>query len=316
MGIFYNKKEEELRVGRIIIAIIIVVFSLIMLISSISRVPVGSVGVETHMAKVTGKTYSSGWYLKQPFADHIIDMSIQQQTIEYDTIQGELSGKELINMDLKMVYSLNPNMASYVYENYGTDYMDSLLPKEEVFDVVKGLVATYDIEDIRTNRAEIMSKAATELKNRFSSRGVLITSLALSNYDFGDLEASIHDEVVAKQQRKTVSEQNRLNVEKAENDKKVAEIEAQKSAAVKKTEAEAEANAVKIKAEGEAEAIKIKGAAEAEANKKLSESLTPDLVEMKRIERWNGSKATVILGEQNTPLVTVPTEETSSNENK
>lgn len=303
---FYNSEKEEVRVGRIVGTATAAIAAIVLICGSLTRVPVGSVGVQTKMSKVTGRTYSSGWYFKIPFAEHMVDMSIQQQTVEYPTIQGELSGKEIINMTLKMTYSLDGDKAAYVYENYGENYIRTLMPQEEVFDVVKGIVATYDIEDVRTNRAAIMQQAADGLRERFGERGVTITSLALANYDFGELEASIDAEVQAKQERKTVAEQNQLALEKAENEKKVAEIEAAKSAAVKQTQAKADAEAAKIKAQGEADAIKIKGEAEAAANKKLAESLTPDLIKAKEIEQWNGSRATVILGEQNQPIVSIP----------
>lgn len=306
MSFFYDNKKEEVRAGRIVASIAGGLLVIGLFCGSITRVPVGSVGVKTNMAKVTGNIYSSGWYLKVPFADHMIDMNIQQQSIEYPSIQGELSGKELINMTLKLTYSLNGDKAANVYENYGENYITTLMPQEEVFDVVKGIVATYDIEDVRTNRAAIMAKAADGLRERFGDRGITITSLALANYDFGDLEASIDAEVKAKQERKTVAEQNQLAIEKAENEKKVAEIEANKAAEVKRTQAQAEADAAKIKAEGEADAIRIKGEAEAEANKKLADSLTSELIKAKEIEQWNGSKATVILGEQTQPIIPIP----------
>jgi len=306
MGFFYNTEKETVRAGRIVGTVIAGVAAFLLLTGSITRVPVGSVGVQTNMAKATGNTYSSGWYFKIPFAEHMIDMSIQQQSIEYPSIQGELSGKELINMTLKLTYSLNGDKAASVYENYGENYITTLMPQEEVFDVVKGIVATYDIEDIRTNRAAIMQQAADGLRERFGSRGITITSLALANYDFGDLEASIDAEVKAKQERKTVAEQNELAIEVAENAKKVAEIEAEKAAEVKRTQAQADADAAKIKAEGEANAIKIRGEAEAEANEKLAASLTPELIKAKEIEQWNGSKATVILGESTQPIVPIP----------
>lgn len=305
---FYDKENDEIRAGRIVATASAAIAAIVLICGSLTRVPVGSVGVQTKMSKVTGHTYSSGWYFKIPFAEHMIDMSIQQQTVEYPTIQGELSGKELINMTLKMTYSLDGDKAAYVYENYGENYISTLMPQEEVFDVVKGIVATYDIEDVRTNRAAIMQKAADGLRERFGERGVTITSLSLANYDFGELEASIDAEVQAKQERKTVAEQNQLAIEKAENEKKVAEIEAAKAAAVKQAQAKAEADAAKVKAQGEADAIKIKGEAEAEANKKIADSLTSELIKAKEIEQWNGSKATVILGEQTQPIVPVPEE--------
>lgn len=303
---FFINKDGNIRSGRIVATVIAGVAAILLIGGSIARVPIGSIGVKTNMSQVTGRTYSSGWYFKIPFAEHMIDMSIQQQTVEYPTIQGELSGKELINMTLKMTYSLNGDKAAYVYENYGENYIATLMPQEEVFDVVKGIVATYDIEDVRTNRAAIMQQAADGLRERFGSRGITITSLSLANYDFGELEASIDAEVKAKQERKTVAEQNQLAIEKAENEKKVAEIEAEKAAEVKRTQAQADADAAKIKAQGEADAIKIKGEAEAEANKKLADSLTSELIKAKEIEQWNGSKATVILGEQTQPIVPIP----------
>lgn len=305
---FYTDKDGDIRAGRIVGSIIAGSAAIVLFLGSVTRVPIGSIGVKTNMAQVTGRTYSSGWYFKIPFAEHMIDMSIQQQTVEYPTIQGELSGKELINMTLKMTYSLNGDKAAYVYENYGENYIATLMPQEEVFDVVKGIVATYDIEDVRTNRAAIMAQAADGLRERFGSRGITITSLALANYDFGELEASIDAEVKAKQERKTVAEQNQLAIEKAENEKKVAEIEAEKAAEVKRTQAQADADAAKIKAQGEADAIKIKGEAEAETNKKLADSLTSELIKAKEIEQWNGSKATVILGENTQPIVPIPEE--------
>ncbi len=305
---FFTDKDGDIRGGRIVATAIAGVAAILLIGGSIARVPIGSIGVKTNMAQVTGRTYSSGWYFKIPFAEHMIDMSIQQQTVEYPTIQGELSGKELINMTLKMTYSLNGDKAAYVYENYGENYIATLMPQEEVFDVVKGIVATYDIEDVRTNRAAIMQQAADGLRERFGSRGITITSLSLANYDFGELEAAIDAEVKAKQERKTVAEQNQLAIEKAENEKKVAEIEAEKAAEVKRTQAQADADAAKIKAQGEADAIKIKGEAEAEANKKLADSLTSELIKAKEIEQWNGSKATVILGEQTQPIVPIPEE--------
>ena len=52
--------------------------------------------------------------------------------------------------------------------------------------------------------------------------------------------------------------------------------------------AQAEAKAALLKAEAEAEALKIAAEAEAEANKKIAASLTKELVEKIKYERWDG----------------------------
>lgn len=285
------------------------VATVILFCSSLTHVPVGSVGVQTNMSKVTGRTYSSGWYFKAPFAVSVHDMSIRQQTIEYDAIEGELAGKEIINMSLKLVYSLNGDKAAYVYENYGENYINTLMPHTEVFDVIKAVVAKYDIETVRSSRDAIMGEARDALQERFGERGVTITSLALSNYNFGDLEASINAEVQAKQERKTQQEQMALAKEKAENDKVVAQINAEKDAEVKKTQAQAEADAKVIAAQGEADAIKVKADAEADAIKKKAAALTPDYIKSQEIEKWDGSKVIVNGGNS---IVSLPAEVTAA----
>lgn len=45
---------------------------------------------------------------------------------------------------------------------------------------------------------------------------------------------------------------------------------------------------MRIEAEGKADAQKIAAEAEAEANRKIAQSLTPELIEKIKYERWNG----------------------------
>ena len=306
MSFFYNEKEEEVRGGRIAAVAAGGVAAIVLLFSSLTHVPVGSVGVQTNMSRVTGRTYSSGWYFKTPFAVQVHDMSIRQQTVEYDTIEGELAGKELINMNLKLVYSLNSDKASYVYENYGENYIDTLMPRDEVFDVVKATVAKYDIEEVRSSRDGIMTEARDALQARFGERGVTITSLALSNYNFGDLEASINAEVQAKQERKTVAEQKALELEKAEADKEIKEAQAnaEKEALLIKTQADADAK--KIAADGEAYQKKTLADADAYAIQKAKEEITPEYVEWQKWQKWNGSWQ--VIGTDGSTILSVPAE--------
>lgn len=78
------------------------------------------------------------------------------------------------------------------------------------------------------------------------------------------------------------------------NEQRVAAAEA--DAAEAKARAEGEAEAAKIKAQGEAEAIKARAEAEAEANRKISESITPELIDYNRIESWDGKLPSVMTG--------------------
>ena len=66
-------------------------------------------------------------------------------------------------------------------------------------------------------------------------------------------------------------------------------------------DAEAAAKEKKIKAQSDAEAILIKAEAEAEANKKISQSLTPELIQKKMIDKWDG-KLPIISGNSSSIL--------------
>lgn len=105
-------------------------------------------------------------------------------------------------------------------------------------------------------------------------------------YNFDQaLEDAIAQKNVATQKQKTQAIEIQTEKERAAADKEIAILNAERDAAVKLKEAEANAEAIRVKAD-----------AEAEANKKIAQSVTPELVEYPEIEKWNGSKATVITG--------------------
>ena len=102
------------------------------------------------------------------------------------------------------------------------------------------------------------------------------------------------------------------NLTRTAADKSVEEAITRRSAAAQELEAETlkqqqaqkEAETKKIKAQGEADAALIKAQGEAEANRVLSESLTPELIQMMEIEKWNGSKATTVVNDAKSTVVT------------
>lgn len=69
---------------------------------------------------------------------------------------------------------------------------------------------------------------------------------------------------------------------------------------------EAEARQEVARAEGKAQAILAEAKAQAEANKILGESLTPELVRYKMVEKWEGKLPTVSGGEGMSFLMQMP----------
>lgn len=105
------------------------------------------------MSVVTGKCYSSGWHFHTPFAISLEDMLIQRQVVDLPQTSASLSGKETVFLSMKMTYSLNSAAAPEIYENYGENYIDTLMPTDEIFDVIKPVTAKYTIDEFATSRA-------------------------------------------------------------------------------------------------------------------------------------------------------------------
>ena len=94
------------------------------------------------------------------------------------------------------------------------------------------------------------------LNEKLNEIGLYVTDVNIINFDFSEAYINAIEE-------KQVAQQQLL---KAETEKQTAI-----------TNAEAEAEATRIKAE-----------AEAAANKALTESLTPELIEYNKIQKWDG----------------------------
>lgn len=132
----------------------------------------------------------------------------------------------------------------------------------------------YTIEEIRQKKTEIMDKVVEAVSSHFKDYGITITVLGMKegiSYENAAIQEAIDEKFSSEQMIVTQQNLNEVAVAKAQ----------------------AEAEAALLKAQADAEAVKIAAEAEAEANKKLAASLTPELIEMMKYERWNGQLPTI-----------------------
>ena len=124
--------------------------------------------------------------------------------------------------------------------------------------------------------------------------GITIVSIAIEDIDFTDA-------FTAAVEAKQVAAQNKLTAE-TEQAQKTMEEQAIAERAIIAANAEAEKAVIAANAELEvvkvqAEAALYAGEKEAEMNKRISESLTPDLIRYYWIKEWNGELPRTVLGE-------------------
>lgn len=151
-------------------------------------------------------------------------------------------------------------------------------PHKEIVDFAKAHV-------FGDKRQELNEALDEYLKQKFEPYGIIIDTVNFTSISTDDeTQAAIQKKVNAQQELELANIEAKTAKVQADKDKEVALIAAEQE----KEKASIQAEQAKIDAEGKAEAIKIKAEAEAEANRKIAESLTPELIEKQKIDKWNG----------------------------
>lgn len=266
-----------------IIAILIVVVLLATAIPCIQVVPAGSTGIRVTMGKVDPNLIPPGPTFKLPFVQSIKTVNNKQQTYVFpDRVWGESSEQTVVYMEnVAVSYQIMPEYSVWLYSNV-TDYQNNALPPALLSSAMKAAMVELGANDV-TNRAKIepiaLQKLQEALNMKYGGNEVVhVTSVNINNMDFEDnYNQAIEQRQIAQLEYEKQQIAIKTQLEKAEADKNEREIKA--NAAAKEKE---------IQADAEAKAIKSVANAQAEANEKLAKSLTKELVEYQKIEKWDG----------------------------
>ena len=139
------------------------------------------------------------------------------------------------------------------------------------------------------------------VREKFDPYGIIVENTSLINIEADEeTRAQVQRRVNAIQELELAQTEKKTAQVKADQEKAVAltKAEQDKETAIINAEQEKEtavinAEQAKIKAEGQAEATRIKAEAEAAANKMIADSLTDELIEKSKIDKWDGSVPTV-----------------------
>lgn len=299
------------KIGAIALGVVIVL-GLIMALICTEKIPAGYVGVVYSMnGGVAEETLGQGWHLVSP-TKKITDYSIGiEQSYLTATDDGDSpnddsfsapskDGKGL-QMELTFTYRFDPSCVPSTFTRFkgrsGKELLTTFI-KPNIISWTKEVTAKYPVTDILgEKRAELNMVLSQYLAEKFKPYGIIIESASLINIEVDDeTRASITKKVTAQQALELAQIEKETAEVQAEKDKQVALINAEKekeTASIEaekvKINAEAEANKIKIKANADAEAIKIKAEAEAQANQEIAASLTTELLEKTKLDKWNGS---------------------------
>ena len=262
--------------------------------------------------RISDEVLTQGWHIVAPTKEvTLYSIGIEQSYLTAgedgdskgdDSFEVPSSDGKGLNVDLTFTYRYDVDQVTDLFTRFkgqsGKEVRDSFI-KPNIISWTKEVTAKYPVTDILGDeRANLNIAVSNYIRDKFEPYGIIIENVSLIDINADDeTRASSQRKVNAQQELELAQiEQKTANVQ-AQKDKEVALIEAEKEKEV----AEINAEKAKIKAEGDAEATKIKAEAEAEANAKIAKSLTPELIEKEKIDKWNGSVP--VVDGSSTPII-------------
>ena len=259
------KPTDKKKVGNIIKWVVIAVIAVVIIASAVVIVPAGSTGVVVTLGKVSDTVMQEGMHFKIPFLQQVEKISNKIQVVE---INSEAVSKDLqqISSTLAVNYRIGYNDSAKIYKNIGSDY-ENIVLLPAVQESMKSVTAKYTAEELITKRAQVGSEIKDGIGEKVQEYGIVIEKFNLVNFDFSE---EFNDAIEAKQ----VAEQNLITTKTQQEQQIVI--------------AEAEAKKQIIAAEAEATATRTRAEAKAEANNVITGSITPELIDYTKVDKWDG----------------------------
>ena len=283
---------------------LVIIIAVIALIFCTVRIPAGYVGVIYNMnGGISDKTLSQGFHLISP-TQKVTTYSIGiEQSYLTSGNDGDSENDESfevpsndgkgLTVDMTFTYRYDADNVANTFTRFkgqsGKEVKNTFI-KPNIMSWTKEVTAKYSVIDLLGDkRASLNSELTDYLKEKFEPYGIVIESVSLINIDPDDETRSAVQKKVNAQQ----------DLELAKIEQQTANVTAEKEKEVAITKANQEKETAQI----EAEAKLIQAQAEAESNRLIAQSLTPELIEKQKYEKWDGKLPTVQAGSASSIIV-------------
>lgn len=268
-----------MRISKIlgVVIIIIAVLGGIFCVASMERIEAGEVGVVYSMRDgVQDEVLQQGVHFINPlYKVNEFPVSQQQLVLSNNPADYNSSSHDdwhvdapadggMVKLNLTVNYNFMPDRVVSLYERFRGMDGDTLVEnmvQNSIIAYIKEVTPRFSVMDIYSTKKADVSQAITEYLNSKLNEeyGINIASALIIDVQ---LDETLMQKIQAKEQAKQ-------DAEKAELDKQTAIAQAETD---------------KVKAQAKADIAIIEAKAEAEANRLISNSITPELVQMKEAE--------------------------------
>lgn len=249
---------------------VLFIFILVVFLLSFSaityKVDEGERGIKTRFGDVEG-VGTAGLNFKLPFIDKIHYVSIQPQTVSLPNIPTYSKDQQPAVVSLSVTFALNEKELEKFYADFkNLEILFNRIIRPAVLQEFKVVFGRYSAASSIQERGQLTNDIIQALnKNLTRYPYIIINNLQIEDIDFSDAyEKNVEDRMRAE-----------VEVQKVQQELEREKIQAE----ILVTQAKAKADAIMLQAQAEAQALEIKG-------KALKDN--PNLIELSRIEKWNG----------------------------
>lgn len=258
--------------------IVILALALVLIGGMSVVVEAGHVGVIRTLGAVNPEPLSEGFHLKKPFMDQVEQIDVRL-TASYAKATAASRDLQTVSTEVTTQYSLNGALAPLTYQRIGNlSKVSSSLVEPAIQECVKAVTAKFTAEELVTKREAVKLQIQEALENFINNTlaekdltgAVQVANLAITDFNFSE-EFNLAIEAKVK------AEQEALQ---ARNEKIRRTTQAEAAAAERKLAADAEAYSTEVQSKARADAISREAAA-------LKDS--PELIQLRTIEKWDGA---------------------------
>lgn len=221
------------------------------------QVGAGERGIVLNFGAVENTVLNEGIHFRIPVMQQVVLMDVQIQKAITDAASAS-SDLQDVDLSVALNYHIIPDKANIVYQTIGVEFKARIIDPA-IQEVMKAVTARYTAEELITKRPAVSTEMKEALTQRMLESNIAVDAFSIVSFSFSQ---TFTDAIEAKQ----TAEQNAL---KAKRDLDRIRVEAEQTIAA---------------ATAEAEALRLQ-----------KMNISPDLIELRKIEanlkaieKWNG----------------------------
>ena len=221
------------------------------------QIGAGERGVILNFGAVQQNVLGEGLHFRIPIMQKVVLMDVKVQKVTTDATASSSNLQE-VSSTVAINYHIIPDRANIVYQSIGIEFKERIIDPA-VQEVVKAVSARYSAEDLITKRSAVSDAMKSTLTERLLAHNIAVDALSIVGFSFSKIYM---DAIESKQTAEQLAMKAQRDLER-------------------------------IKIEGEQKITSAK--AEAEALRLQRENISPDLIELRKIEanleaikKWNG----------------------------